>query len=222
MPRRPGFLVVISGPSGAGKTSIARGVRARLEGLVFSVSATTRPPRPGEAEGVDYAFVTEEQFRARIAAGEFLEWASYAGHLYGTPERAAREHLDAGREVLLEIESAGAAMVKARMPESVMIFVLPPRAADLGRRIQGRSPMTFRDLEVRMTQMAVELVRAQDYDYLVINKDLDEAITQVQSIIVAERCRMARQRPRLEQWAKGAEQVGHPGSIAGQADEPGR
>jgi guanylate kinase len=130
--------------------------------------------------------------------------------------------LDAGRDVLLEIESAGAAIVKAAAPDSVLIFVLPPAFADLGRRIAGRSPMGPAELDARMAQVRIELARARNYDYVVINEDLDAAVDLARAIILAERCRAPRRRHLLSSWLEGAELVGHSGSIVGQADEQSR
>jgi len=188
-----GEVIVISGPSGAGKTSIARRIVAELPQVAFSVSATTRSPRPGEVDGVDYFFCTPGRFDRMIEQGELLEWATYAGHRYGTPQAAVLRQVEQGIDVILVIEIQGAAIIKAKMPSAVRIFILPPGPAELQARIDRRGGIEPADLAVRLCQARVELARARDYDYVVVNDQLEEAVTKVTAIMTAERCRVTRQ-----------------------------
>lgn len=188
-----GEVIVISGPSGAGKTSIARRIVAKLPQVAFSVSATTRSPRPDEVDGVDYFFCTPSRFDRMIEEGALLEWATYAGHRYGTPQAAVLRQIEQGVDVILDIEVQGAAIVKAKMPSAVRIFVLPPAFAELQARIDRRGGTEPGDVAVRLRQARCELARARDYDYVVVNDQLDEAVAKVAAIMAAERCRVTRQ-----------------------------
>lgn len=219
MSQRKGFVVVISGPSGAGKTSIAHGVLARISGASFSVSATTRAPRENEREGKDYFFIARAEFERRAAAGRFLEWAEYSGNLYGTPLDAVEAMLRQGQDVILDIETQGAASVRRVMPDAVLVFVLPPTYADLERRITGRSPMAPADLALRLQQARIELAMARNYDYVVVNRCLDQAVEEVKAVIMAQRCTLSRQREWLDEWLEGAELIGHSRTIPGSADD---
>jgi guanylate kinase len=164
--RRRGALFVVSAPSGAGKTTLCREARLRLPDLAYSVSYTTRPPRPGEIEGTDFVFVSEPEFRTLQARGEFAEWATVHGNLYGTRARVLEEALAAGHDVLLDIDTQGAAQLRARYPEAVLVFIVAPSMD--------------------------ELALWRRYDYLVVNRDQKDAADQLTAIIMAERCRAAR------------------------------
>jgi guanylate kinase len=200
---RQGFVLVISGPSGAGKTSIAHALARSLPGMAFSVSATTRAPRPGETDGVDYVFCDREQFQGMIERGELLEWASYAGNLYGTPRAPVEAALAQGIDIILDIETTGAHNVRRAMPGSVLVFVVPPRFADLRRRIVARSGVGEAELARRLAQARSEMALAAEYDYVVVNEVLAEAVEQVRAVVVAERCRAARQQLLESSWTEG-------------------
>lgn len=200
---RRGFVLVVSGPSGAGKTSIARALVRTIPGLAFSVSATTRAPRPGEREGVDYIFCNRARFQEMIEAGELLEWASYSGNLYGTPRGPLEKALADGQDIILDIETRGALNVRRALPESILVFVVPPALADLEQRIAARCAVSEDELSARMGQARIELAAMRNYDYVVVNRTLDEAIEQVAAIITAERCRLTRQPALVSSWTEG-------------------
>lgn len=188
-----GILLVISAPSGGGKTTILKQVMADLPGLVFSVSHTTRSPRPGEEDGRDYHFVTQEKFQEIQAAGStgFLEWAEVHGNFYGTSKGEVDRQLDAGNDVILDIDVQGAMQVQDRA-EPVSIFIAPPSMEELESRLRGRGTESDNDLSVRLDNARKEMSFSGKYDYLIINDDLDEAVESLRSIIIAERCRRRR------------------------------
>lgn len=189
---RRGFLVVVSGPSAAGKNTLLNAVLPRLPKARYSVSATTRPPRPGEVHGRDYFFLTEEEFDQKVARGEFLEWATFVGYRYGTPRAFVERCLEEGSIVLMDIDIQGAAQVKARMPEAILVFVLPPSFKVLQERIVARGKDSPEAIARRMAEVHHELARLPEYDYVVFNHNLDDAVAALQSIIWAECCRAAR------------------------------
>jgi guanylate kinase len=192
MPARPrrGLLVVISGPSGAGKTSIARALEERLGGR-YSVSATTRPPGPGETGGRDYEFVTEQEFRDRVARGAFLEHAMVFGrHWYGTPRGPVDRALAAGDLVILAIDVQGALQVRRSMPEALLIFILPPDEAELRRRLAARGRDDPASMERRLAEARREIdigLHGGAYDARVVNDDLERAIAETCAIVTARR-----------------------------------
>jgi guanylate kinase len=192
------FLLILSSPSGAGKTTITKALLAARDDLAFSVSATTRAPRPGEKDGVDYHFLSTEEFERRRAAGAFLEWAEYGGHLYGTLASEVNQTQAQGRHVILDIEVQGARQVRERRSDVVSIFVLPPSVDELVNRLGGRGTDQPKDLEERLLRAVDELDEAQHYDYLVVNDDRTQAVAEVAAIIDAESRRTSRQRPLLE------------------------
>lgn len=185
------FPVVISGPSGVGKTTLGERLVAGDPLLVSSVSMTTRPPRDDEKHGEDYFFVSREKFE-RIRDREMVEWAEVHGQLYGTPRRFIEAEMAAGREVLLNIDVQGGIRVKKIFPRSVMIFILPPSFESLKQRILKRGTDESLDLEKRLETAVMEITASDNYDYIVINDDLDQAVGLIQSIIAAERCRSSR------------------------------
>lgn len=187
-----GLLVVISGPSGAGKGTVCDFLRRRNPALAYSVSATTRPPRPGEKDGVNYFFISREEFTARIGRGEFLEWAEVYGNLYGTPRPYVEKMLTAGRDVLLEIDTQGALQVKANCPSGVFIFLLPPSLAELEKRITQRGTETESERLRRLSAARDEIARVRSYNYLVINDEVEQAVTRVEAILTAEHARVER------------------------------
>lgn len=170
-----GKLFIVSGPSGCGKSTLLHRVFAQREKLYFSVSATTRPPRQGEQEGVDYIFVSPETFEAMIAEEAFLEHASFAGNHYGTPRGPVQERLESGCDVALDIETQGAAQVKARMPEAVSIFIMPPSLGELERRLRARGTETEAMIQKRLDTAGREIPKASAYDYIVVNDEIDRA-----------------------------------------------
>ena len=192
MIRRRGSLFVVSAPSGAGKTTLCREMRQRLNDLAYSVSVTTRPPRPGEIDGTDFHFVGEPQFRAMLARGEMAEWATVHGNLYGTPATPLEAALREGRDVLLDIDTQGAAQLRARYPEAVLIFIVAPSMADLEQRLRERRSDAGSAIATRLERARLEVPQWRRYDYLIVNRDVKEAVEQLASIIQAERCRVTR------------------------------
>lgn len=178
-----GRLIVVSGPSGVGKTSVVEAVLSSLD-IGFSVSATTRDPRPGELEGVDYRFVSDAEFDALIQAEGLLEWAPYGGYRYGTPRAPVIESLEEGRDILLDIENDGAGQVRRSYPEALLIFVAPPSLAELERRLRNRGDTSEADIAARLAVAAAQIEQAPEiYDYIVVNDQLADAITAITSIL---------------------------------------
>jgi len=191
--RKPaGFLVVLSSPSGGGKTTIARAVLARRDWTTYSVSTTTRKQRPGEVDGHSYKFVTEEQFRHIADSGGFAEWARVHGNLYGTEKEFIEKAISTGFAVVMDIDIQGAEKIRKNYPEAVSIFIIPPDLKSLEARLRNRGTESPESFSVRMENARKECAVAPEYDYLVINDDLERAIEMVDSIIVAERMRTRR------------------------------
>ena len=183
---------MVSAPSGAGKTTLCREVRLRLPDLAYSVSVTTRPPRAGELGGVDFAFVSEAAFRDMLVRGEFAEWATVHGNLYGTRARVLDEALAAGRDVLLDIDTQGAEQLRGRYPEAVLVFIVAPSMRDLELRLRERKSDAEAEIARRLQRAREEIALWRRYDYLIVNRDVKEAMEQLASIIQAERCRTGR------------------------------
>ncbi len=192
MIRRRGTLFVVSAPSGAGKTTLCREVRRVVSDLKYSVSVTTRQPRPGEVDGGDFRFVSETEFARLREAGEFAEWASVHGHLYGTPARALEDALTEGRDVLLDIDTQGASKLRARYPQAVLVFVVAPSMAELEQRLRERRSDDQVEIARRLKNARGEVARWRSYDYLIVNRELKEAAVQLVAIVQAERCRVSR------------------------------
>jgi len=187
--KRRGRLVVISGPSGAGKTSICRALLDQLPDAVWSVSATTRKPRAGEEAKKSYEFVSAEEFERRIRSHEFLEWAEYVGERYGTPRKPVEGFVAAGKSVILEIDVQGGMQVARQVPDSICIFVLPPDRASLRARLEGRRTEAEEQLRRRLERADGEIATARDsgcYPYFVVNDVLEETIDRVKDIIRKE------------------------------------
>lgn len=180
---RPGRLIVLSGPSGVGKGSVMAQLRHHQLPVWVSVSCTTRAPRPGERDGEHYFFVDDAEFVRRIAAGEMLEHAQFAGRRYGTPRTAVQEHLDAGESVLLEIELDGARQVRASMPEAYMVFLKPPSRDELRRRLIGRGTESAEQIAARLQQADVELAAESEFDEVIVNDDLHGAAARLLDLI---------------------------------------
>jgi guanylate kinase len=186
------FPVVIAAPSGTGKSTLARALVARDPQAVFSVSATTRPPRGYETDGVDYEFVDAAEFARMIDGGELLEWAEVHGHRYGTPVRAVTAAVDRGETVVLDIDVQGARQIRERIPDAVLVFVIPPSGAELVRRLRSRASESEDERRRRLHDARAELHAAADFDYVVVNDDLERAVEALQSIVEAERRRYSR------------------------------
>lgn len=186
MPAR-GIPFVISAPSGTGKTTVCHRLVSADPKLALSVSHTTRPPRPGEREGIDYHFVTRERFLALVGEGAFLEHAEYRGNLYGTTLAALEAPLAAGRDLLLEIEVQGARQVRARLPDARLVFLLPPSRGELERRLRDRGTESDEVVRRRLDVAAEELREVDRYDYAVVNDSLEQAVRDVEEIVRGER-----------------------------------
>jgi len=182
-----GLVVVLAGPSGVGKGAVHAGLRDRVPGLVSSVSATTRPPRPGEEDGVAYRFVDDAAFDRMVAADELLEWAAYTGHRYGTPRAPVAAAVAAGAVVLLEIEVQGALQVRASDPDALLVLLVPPTLAELERRLRSRGTETEEALARRLAVAETELGHADRFDAVVVNDDLGTAVAAVAARIAAAR-----------------------------------
>jgi guanylate kinase len=190
--RKQGFLVVISGPSGAGKNTVVNELGKRLDRIRYSVSATTRPPGPGEVDGVHYDFVTHDEFQEMREAGKLLEWATVYGNFYGTPRRFIEETTAEGYDVILDIDIQGARQVKSRWPAGIFVYLMPPSMEELWRRICARGRDSKDVIDSRFNLAWDELEAVFDYDYVVVNSNLDEAVDNLRAIITAERSKVAR------------------------------
>jgi guanylate kinase len=194
-----GSIIVISAPSGAGKSTLVKQLLASLRDLKFSVSYTTRPPRPGERNGREYFFVTRERFKRMVAAEEFVEWADVFGHLYGTSRQQLRAAQEAGRDVLLDIDVQGHRQVRKRLPEAVSIFVLPPSFRELERRLRHRHSDAPEVIERRLNDARKEIRHWPEYDYLVVNDRLPAATRALRATVEAARFRRQVQQGRAKQ-----------------------
>jgi guanylate kinase len=191
---RRGLLFVMSSPSGAGKTTLSRRLLAEDAGITMSVSVTTRPPRPGEVDGKDYYFISKDQFQMMIDNGELLEWAKVFDNMYGTPKRPVEQALEAGRDVLFDIDWQGTQQVAQAMSDDlVRLFILPPSAEALRTRLIGRAQDSSAVIAKRMAEAGREISHWLEYDYIVVNHDIDKAHGEVVSILTAERLRRRRQ-----------------------------
>lgn len=186
-----GKLIVVSGPSGAGKSTVIGKVMNGRSDLCFSVSATTRAPREGEVDGVNYYFLDREKFKTMIENNEFLEYAEYVENFYGTPVGPVKENLEQGNSVILDIEVQGAANVRKVMPEAITVFLTPPDFETLEQRLRSRGKETEEMILGRLARARVEYREISKYDYIVINDDADEAAEELRAIILAEQCRTA-------------------------------
>jgi guanylate kinase len=214
------FLLVLSAPSGGGKTTIAKMLLQGRDDLGYSVSATTRPKRPGERDGVDYHFLSRDQFISRQESGEFLEWATYGGELYGTLKSEIDRIFSEGRHAVLDVEIEGARQIRANFPNALLLFVLPPSASALVERLVGRKTEDPQLVRERIVRAADELAAVSEYDYAILNEDLVVAVSQVAAILEAESWRVSRQDTLpefIEQLrrdvVKAAERIGSKSSV---------
>lgn len=192
MLNRKGLLLVVSGPSGAGKGTICKALLNKNDQIKLSVSATTRKPRNGEVHGVNYFFIEKEEFIKMVENGEFLEHAQIYDNFYGTPKAAIIECLEKGQDVILEIEMQGARQIKEVYPEGVFIFVLPPSLEELKSRIVGRGTETQEEIEKRFSCAFEEINQIVNYDYFIVNEDIEKSVNDVEAIILSEKNKVTR------------------------------
>ena len=184
-----GKCFIISGPSGVGKSTVLHALMERRKNVYFSVSATTRDPRPGEVDGVHYHFLDVDTFRQWIANEEFLEYAEFVGNFYGTPKKFVDEAMERGEDVILDIEVQGAIQVTSKRPDTVRIFIAPPSWAELERRLTDRGTDSPDKIQKRLLRAKVEFQTAHTYDYFVINNTVEEAVEELNTIMTAEHCK---------------------------------
>lgn len=201
MKKEKGQLIVLSGPSGVGKSTVIAELFGQRENIYFSVSYTTRQPRVGEQDGVNYNFVVREEFERMIAADELLEYAEYVSNYYGTSLKAIQDKLNAGVDVLLDIEVQGAAKVRARCPDALFIFIIPPSFEELSRRLHRRNTDSEDVIAGRLEKAKIEFKEIPSYDYLVINDKVSGAVAEIEAILKAAECRVENRKSILAQFA---------------------
>lgn len=203
---RPGLLVVVSSPSGTGKTTLCRKLLSEYSELRFSVSCTTRKPRPGERDGVDYHFIDDDTFDRMVEANDFAEWAHVHGNRYGTTATAVREALSDGRDVLFDVDYQGGRQIKAKFyTEAVLVFLLPPSLEELARRLRNRATEAPEAIERRLKKAHEELKHYGLYDYLIVNDQLERAYDQLRAVYLAAQCEIQRMGPIAEKLVKESE-----------------
>ena len=199
--REPGLLMVVSAPSGTGKTSICREILRLFPNVRFSVSCTTRPPRPDEVNGKDYDFISPAEFRDRLARGEFAEWVENYGQFYGTSKKTMKAFLNQGYDLILNIEPRGAKAIREQYPRGIFIFILPPSLSELKSRLSLRGESAA-IMEHRLQSSLDEIREALWYDYIIFNEKLEEAVDQFRAVYIAERSRRDRFTERIEEFFK--------------------
>jgi guanylate kinase len=192
---RKGILFVVSAPSGAGKTTLCQQIVSAVPGLRHSISCTTRRPRPGEQHGREYFFMDEPAFRRMVDRGEFVEWATVYGHLYGTPRRQLQEMTESGTDVLLDVDVQGARQIKQRFQDAIYIYILPPSLQVLRTRLLQRAGDSPEEIERRLQQAREEVWSYRDYDYVIKNEDVKQALKELEAVILTERIRTKRLDP---------------------------
>ncbi len=195
-----GLLLVISGPSGVGKGTVCGALRQQARSLHYSVSATTRAPRPGEVDGINYFFKTRDEFEMMIQHDQLLEWAEYAGNYYGTPREYVEHTIAEGNDIILEIEVQGALQVKQKFPHGIFLFLMSPTFEELKNRIVGRGTESEETILRRMNIAREELMLMEQYDYVVVNDEVIKACDRIRGIIAAEHCKTTRQIERIRHW----------------------
>ena len=203
MIQHPGNVFVVSAPSGAGKSTLAQRLVQSVPDLIFSISFTTRKPRPGEEDGRDYFFIDDARFDAMVQEGGFVEWVEVYGHRYGTGRSWLNDVLASGQDVLLDIETTGAMNLRQAIPDAHMIFILPPSAAALEQRLRSRGKDSDEQIRTRMKHARHEMELYPAYDYLVLNHDLELAYRQFESVILATRARRERMAPIARKLIEG-------------------
>jgi guanylate kinase len=209
-----GSVFVLSAPSGTGKSTLIKRLVREVPGLVFALSHTTRPPRPGERNGTDYLFVDDARFDAMLAQGRFLEWVEIYGHRYGLSRDWVDEQRAAGKDLLLDLATTGARMVREAVPDAVTVFLLPPSAQELARRLRGRGSESAAQLGLRLGQARRELSGYPEYDYLVVNENVDHAFKELEAIVLADRARQERRRAEARRILDGFTQAAGSGPCA--------
>ena len=197
--KKQGTLVVVSGFAGTGKGTVMKELLGRYDSYALSISATTRNPRPGEVDGREYFFKTKEEFEQMIERDEFVEHACYVGNYYGTPKKYVQEQLTAGKDVILEIEIQGALNIKSQFPDALLLFIAPPSADVLKERLVGRGTETEEVIEQRLARAVEESKGIENYDYLVVNDDLDECVKNVHQMIQSAGWKMSRREADVEE-----------------------
>ena len=197
-----GLFIVVSAPSGAGKSSICQRLLQACPELKFSVSYTSRPPRPNEINGKDYYFISRDEFRRRIDQNEFVEWIENYGHLYGTSIKVMEDFFEKDNDLLLDIEPRGAKKVKQKFKKGIFVFVLPPSRVELLKRLEKRGHETDEAIKARFTQAESELKEISWYDYVIFNEDLETAASQLIAIYVAEKCKRSRLKDKIKKYIK--------------------
>lgn len=187
-----GILIIVSGFSGAGKGTVMKQLMSEYDNYALSISATTRSPRPGEQDGREYFFKTVEEFETMIANNQLIEYAKYVGNYYGTPKEYVEKMLDEGKDVILEIEMQGTMKVKEMMPETVLVFITPPTAEELKKRLEGRGTEDSETIKARLKRASEEVVYMDKYDYLLINGKLDECVENLHKIVQMEHSKVSR------------------------------
>ncbi|HHV63081.1 MAG TPA: guanylate kinase [Firmicutes bacterium] len=214
--RSRGFLIVLSGPSGSGKNTLVNEILRIFPDIRYSVSATTRPRGPGEIDGKDYYFVTPERFDEMIKNNDLLEWATVYGHRYGTPRGPIEENIKSGLDVILDIDIQGARQVRARWPEGVFVFLLPPSLDELRRRIMRRSRDSRESIELRLRSACDELKAVNEYDYVIVNDTIEDATGKLAAVITAERLKVKRYEWAPDRWPRqlGRDKTDHDAPFA--------
>ena len=197
-----GLFIVVSAPSGAGKSSLCQGLSKAFPEIKFSVSYTSRPPRPNEVNGRDYHFISRSEFQNRIDRGEFIEWVENYGHLYGSSRKMMENLIRDGKDLLLDIEPRGAKKVKQSFKGGVYVFVLPPSRSELLKRLEKRGHETDEEIQRRFEQAESELKEISWYDYVIFNKNLEAAVNQLISIYIAEKCKRSRLYDEIKKFKK--------------------